>query len=67
VDRKRIAFPPHSSMAALTSRRVSSSAASAFCGRLGASVHTDFYDLPQALQEHYLALGIVQPFIVAER
>lgn len=30
-------------------------------------VITDFHDLPQALQEHYVALGIVQPFIVAER
>lgn len=27
---------------------------------------TDFHDLPPALQEHYLTLGIVQPFIIAE-
>lgn len=30
-------------------------------------VVTDFHDLPQAVQERYLALGIVQPFIIAER
>lgn len=29
-------------------------------------VISDFHDLPQALQERYLALGIVQPFIIAE-
>lgn len=27
----------------------------------------DFHDLPEELQRHYLRLGIVQPFIVAER
>ena len=29
-------------------------------------VVTDFHDLPRELQEHYLSLGIVQPFIVSE-